>query len=37
VFWALSGFYGAAVLSAGGLAVICLLIALRDVTRKKIS
>lgn len=37
VFWALSGFYGAAVLLAGGLALICLLIAFRDATGKTVS
>lgn len=37
VFWALSGFYGAGVLLAGGLAIVCLLIALRDATGKKVS
>lgn len=34
VFWGLSGFYGVSVLIGGGFAVFCLLIALRDVTRK---
>ena len=37
VFWGLSGFYGVSVLVGGGFAVFCLLIALRDVTRKTIS
>ena len=37
VFWALSGFYGLAVLLAGGLSIVCLLIALRDATGKTTS
>lgn len=37
VFWALSGFYGLAVLLAGGLSIVCLLIALRDLTGKTTS
>lgn len=37
VFWALSGFYGAGVLFASGLAIVCLLIALCDATGKKVS
>ncbi|WP_312782789.1 hypothetical protein [Brevundimonas sp.] len=34
VFWALSGFYGLAVLLAGGLCILCLLIALREAIGK---
>ncbi|MFC7377188.1 hypothetical protein [Brevundimonas sp. GCM10030266] len=37
VFWALSGFYGLAVLLAGGLSILCLLIALREATGKTAS
>lgn len=34
VFWALSGFYGLAVLLAAGLSIVCLLIVLRNATGK---
>lgn len=34
VFWGLSGFYSVSILAGGAFAVFCLLIALRDVTRK---
>ena len=37
VFWGLSGFYSVAVLVGGGFALFCLLIALRDMTRKTTS
>ena len=34
VFWGLSGFYGAGILLAGGLALLCLLIAVHSLSRK---
>ncbi len=37
VFWALSGFYSLAVLSAAGVSIVCLLIAHRDATGKNIT
>lgn len=35
VFWTLNGFYGVVVLVTTGMAILCLLIAIRELTRER--